>query len=161
MRAEWLLAVVLWPLGWCVLIDELFGSDPMVVVEVGVAAIFILADRLFDLETMADADAIRHGFSPRALAAALMKGDFSGRPAACSYTANRRVQRLLDGADGLETPQRIGFPSNGFRRNCCSSSAWRAGSFDRHSDRSDPSSVRNRLSRRAHRRLARERLASD
>lgn len=41
-RAGWLLAVVLWPLTWCVVIGELFGSDPMVVVELCVATISVI-----------------------------------------------------------------------------------------------------------------------
>lgn len=61
-----------------------------------------LLDRVADLESLADADAIRRGSSPRSLARALMKGDLSRQPVAFSYAADRRVQRLLDGADGAQ-----------------------------------------------------------
>lgn len=58
-------------------------------------------ERLADLETLADADAIRRGSSPRSLARALLKGDLVARPAAFSYAADRRVTRLLNTASGV------------------------------------------------------------
>ena len=58
-------------------------------------------DRMADLESLADADAIRRGSSPRSLARALLKGDLSRQPVAFAYAADRRVRRLLDGADGV------------------------------------------------------------
>ena len=58
-------------------------------------------DRLTDLETLADADAIRRGSSPQSLARALLKGDLSLQPVAFSYAADRRVERLLDRAAGI------------------------------------------------------------
>ncbi len=60
-----------------------------------------MLDRMADLESLADADAVRRGSSPRSLARALLKGDVSPEPAAFSYAADRRVQRLLDGAEGV------------------------------------------------------------
>ena len=60
----------------------------------------VMLDRLADLETMADADAIRRGSSPRSLARALLKGGLSLEPVAFSYGAERRVERLLDHAAG-------------------------------------------------------------
>ncbi|MEK6720062.1 MAG: hypothetical protein AABZ33_05250 [Chloroflexota bacterium] len=61
-----------------------------------------VGDRLADLETLADTDAIRRGSSPRSLARALLKGDLSHEPVAFSYAADRRIARLLD--HGPETP---------------------------------------------------------
>lgn len=61
----------------------------------------IVLDRLTDLETLADADAIRRGSSPRSLARALLKGDLSLQPVALTYAADRRVERLLDRAAGV------------------------------------------------------------
>ena len=61
----------------------------------------VLVDRLTDLETLADADAIRRGSSPRSLASALVKGDIALQPVSFSYAADRRVERLLDRAAGL------------------------------------------------------------
>jgi len=61
----------------------------------------LVLDRLGDLETLADADAIRRGSSPRALARALLKGEMGLQPVAFSYAANRRVERLLDRAAGM------------------------------------------------------------
>lgn len=61
----------------------------------------ILVDRLTDLETLADADAIRRGSSPRSLARALLKGDASLQPISFAYAAERRVQQLLDRAAGV------------------------------------------------------------
>jgi len=58
-------------------------------------------DRLADLETLADTDAIRRGSSPRSLARALLKGDMSLQPVAFSHAADRRVERLLDRAAGI------------------------------------------------------------
>lgn len=63
----------------------------------------VLVDRLTDLETLADADAIRRGSSPRSLARALLKGDVSVRPASFAYAADRRIELLLDRADGNTT----------------------------------------------------------
>jgi hypothetical protein len=60
----------------------------------------LLVDRLTDLETLADADAIRRGSSPRSLARALMKGDASLEPVSFAYAAERRVAKLLDRAAG-------------------------------------------------------------
>ncbi len=61
----------------------------------------VVLDRLTDLESLADADAIRRGSSPRSLARALLKGNPSIRPASFSYAADRRVERLVDEAAGL------------------------------------------------------------
>jgi len=61
----------------------------------------LVLDRLLDLETLADADAIRRGSSPRSLARALLKGELRLRPVAFSYAADRRVERLLDRAAGI------------------------------------------------------------
>jgi hypothetical protein len=60
----------------------------------------VVFDRLADLETLADADAIRRGSSPQSLARALLKGEMSLQPVAFSYAADRRVERLLDRAAG-------------------------------------------------------------
>lgn len=57
-------------------------------------------DRLADLETLADADAIRRGSSPRSLARALLKGDMSLQPASFAYAAERRVEQLLERVEG-------------------------------------------------------------
>jgi Zn-dependent protease with chaperone function len=57
--------------------------------------------RLTDLETLADADAMHRGSSPRSLARALLKGDVGLQPAAFSYAAVERVDRLLDRAAGV------------------------------------------------------------
>ena len=55
-----------------------------------------LHDRLADLETLADAEALRRGSSPVSLARALLKGgEPIGLPVAFSYAADRRVERLL------------------------------------------------------------------
>lgn len=71
----------------------------------------VLIDRLTDLETLADADAIRRGSSPRSLARALLKGDLGIRPASFSYAAERRVEQLLDRASGdpLEPSRRLAY----------------------------------------------------
>ena len=61
----------------------------------------VVLDRLTDLETLADADAIRRGSRPVSLARALVKGDSSLQPVAFSYAADRRVERLLDRAAGI------------------------------------------------------------
>jgi hypothetical protein len=61
----------------------------------------VVLDRLADLETLADADAIRRGSSPRSLARALVKGDPSPQPASFAYAADRRVGQLLDHAAGV------------------------------------------------------------
>ena len=59
-----------------------------------------LLDRLADLETLADADAIRRGSSARALAGALIKGQATPVPVSFAYAAERRVGHLLAHADG-------------------------------------------------------------
>lgn len=64
----------------------------------------VVLNRLADLETLADADAIGRGSSPRSLARALVKGDLSPRPVALSYAADRRIARLLDRAAGHPGP---------------------------------------------------------
>ncbi len=61
----------------------------------------VVVDRLTDLETLADADAIRRGSSPRSLARALLKGDASLQPVSFAYAAERRVEQLLDRAAGV------------------------------------------------------------
>ena len=61
----------------------------------------VLLDRLSDLETLADADAIQRGSSPGSLARALLKGEASLQPASFSYAAARRVEHLLDHAAGV------------------------------------------------------------
>lgn len=60
----------------------------------------VILNRLTDLETLADADAIRRGSSPRSLARALLKGDMSLQPVSFGYAAERRVAQLLDRAGG-------------------------------------------------------------
>ena len=49
----------------------------------------VVLDRLADLETLADADAIRRGSSPGSLARALLKGDAGVQPVAFWYAAER------------------------------------------------------------------------
>lgn len=61
----------------------------------------IIFDRLADLESLADADAIRRGAAPSSLARALLKGELSLQPVAFSYAAERRVEHLLDRAAGV------------------------------------------------------------
>lgn len=63
----------------------------------------VLLDRLADLESLADADAMRRGASARSIARALLKGEASPQPASFAYAAERRVARLLDHAEGDET----------------------------------------------------------
>ncbi|CAN5841892.1 hypothetical protein BH24CHL6_BH24CHL6_08070 [soil metagenome] len=66
----------------------------------------IVDERLMDLETMADADAIRRGSSASSLARALLKGDLSPQPVAFSYATDRRVEHLLEraaGSTGVDT----------------------------------------------------------
>lgn len=58
-------------------------------------------ERLSQLEVLADADAIRRGSSPAALARALLKGDPTPQPISFSYAANERVERLLEQAAGI------------------------------------------------------------
>lgn len=60
-----------------------------------------LVERLSDLEALADADAIRRGSSPGSLARALLKGGASFRPVSFAYSAERRVDQLLDRATGV------------------------------------------------------------
>lgn len=69
----------------------------------------MLLDRLADLESLADADAMRRGSSAQSLARALLKGDTSLQPVSFAYAAERRVERLLDHADGIptEAPRRL------------------------------------------------------
>lgn len=69
----------------------------------------MLLDRLAELESLADADAMRRGSSARSLARALLKGDVSLQPVSFAYAAERRVERLLDHADGnpMEAPGRL------------------------------------------------------
>ena len=61
-----------------------------------------LDDRLLDLERAADADAIRLGVTPAALASALLKSEPGppGAGAGFSSAADRRIQALLAHADG-------------------------------------------------------------
>jgi hypothetical protein len=69
----------------------------------------VVSDRLTDLETLADTDAIRRGSSPRSIARALLKGNMSLQPVAFSYAAERRVEHLLDRAAGVpvDNPRRL------------------------------------------------------
>lgn len=69
----------------------------------------VLLDRLSDLETLADMDAIQRGSSPRSLARALLKGEASLQPVSMAYAAERRVEQLLDRAAGvpLEAADRL------------------------------------------------------
>ncbi len=61
----------------------------------------MLLDRLADLETMADAEALRRGSTAGSLARALLKGgEPIGFTAAFSYAADRRVEQLLDHVEG-------------------------------------------------------------
>lgn len=65
----------------------------------------VLLDRLTDLESMADADALRRGSAAGSIARALLKGDSpSGSPSAFSYGANQRIERLLAHVIGNEPP---------------------------------------------------------
>lgn len=57
-----------------------------------------LLQRLSDLETLADADAIQRGSSPGSLARALLKGEANPHPVSFSYAAERRVGQLLERA---------------------------------------------------------------
>lgn len=60
----------------------------------------LLLERLADLETMADDDAIQRGSSPRSLARALLKGEPTIQPVSFAYAAERRVEQLIDRAAG-------------------------------------------------------------
>lgn len=61
----------------------------------------VLLDRLADLETMADAEALRRGSTAGSLARALLKGgEPIGLTAAFSGAADRRVEHLLDHIEG-------------------------------------------------------------
>ena len=71
----------------------------------------VVVDRLTDLETLADADAIRRGSSPRSLARALVKGDAALQPVSFSYAAERRVERLFDHAAGIPVEATSRLPS--------------------------------------------------
>ena len=63
----------------------------------------VVLDRLADLETMADAEALRRGSTPGSLARALLKGgEPVGLAAAFSYAADRRVGKLLSYEEGDE-----------------------------------------------------------
>ncbi len=65
----------------------------------------VLLDRLADLESMADADALRRGSAAGSIARALLKGDQPiGSPSAFSYGANQRVEHLLAHVVGSEPP---------------------------------------------------------
>lgn len=67
----------------------------------------IISDRLADLETDADADAIRRGSSARSLARALVKGGTTLQPVSFAYASDRRVGQLLDLAEeGVVPPAR-------------------------------------------------------
>lgn len=68
-----------------------------------------LVERLSELESLADADAIRRGSSPGSLARALLKGEASLQAISFAYAAERRVEQLLDRAAGvpLETTGRL------------------------------------------------------
>lgn len=70
----------------------------------------VLVDRLADLESLADADAIRRGSNPRSLASALLKGDASPEPVSFAYGAERRVEQLLERAAGLPVKAAGRFP---------------------------------------------------
>lgn len=64
----------------------------------------VVLDRLADLETMADAEALRRGSTPGSLARALIiGGEPVGQPAAFSYAGDRRVEHLLGRAEGLQS----------------------------------------------------------
>ena len=63
----------------------------------------VVLDRLADLETMADAEALRRGSTPGSLARALLKGgEPMGIPAAFSYAADKRIEQLLSHVEGGE-----------------------------------------------------------
>lgn len=70
----------------------------------------VLLGRLAALETLADADAIRRGSTPRSLAAALLKGDLSIHPVAFTYGTQLRVERLLERASGTPDRSRPALP---------------------------------------------------
>lgn len=70
----------------------------------------VLLDRLADLETFADGDAIERGSSPRSLARALLKGEASLRPVSFAYAAERRVGQLLDRAAGAPVAATVRLP---------------------------------------------------
>lgn len=70
----------------------------------------IVSDRLADLESLADADAIRRGATPGSLARALLKGELSLQPVAFTYGAERRIEHLLDRAAGTSITAPIGLP---------------------------------------------------
>lgn len=69
-----------------------------------------ILNRLADLETLADADAIRRGSSARSLARALLKADPTPRPASFSFAADRRVAQLLDRAAGIPADATVRLP---------------------------------------------------
>lgn len=62
----------------------------------------LIHERLADLESLADADAIRRGSTPRSLARALLKGDVSPEPVSFAYAADRRIVQLVDRAAGID-----------------------------------------------------------
>jgi len=70
----------------------------------------IILDRLTDLETLADAHAIRRGSSARTLARALLKADPTRQPASLSYATDRRIAQLLDRAAGIPVDVRGRLP---------------------------------------------------
>lgn len=85
--------------GWM----RLFGRAP--------AVRGVLLDRLADLETLADADALRRGSTASSLARALLKGEQPlSVPASFSYAANRRVGSLLEHAAGHARPASLRLP---------------------------------------------------
>ncbi len=63
----------------------------------------LILNRLADLETMADAEALRRGSTAGSLARALLKGDVPvGLTTAFSYAAEQRIEHLLTQAQGDE-----------------------------------------------------------
>lgn len=70
----------------------------------------VVLGRLADLESLADADAIRRGATPGSLARALLKGELSLQPVAFSYGAERRIEHLLDRAAGISITAPIALP---------------------------------------------------
>lgn len=71
----------------------------------------VLHGRLADLEALADADAIRRGSTPRALARALLKGEATFEPVSFAYAADRRIGQLIDRAAGrhVEPTRRLSY----------------------------------------------------
>lgn len=71
-----------------------------------------LEERLADLERAADADAIRRGVAPAALASALLKADPGPIAATAGFTsaADHRILALLSRADGAHESPPAGLP---------------------------------------------------